>query len=359
MWATVGIAVAGSMRRDEHPGFIPFLDGIRAVAVLLVIAEHNRGGVWVHLAGYLGVSLFFVLSGYLITTIALREEAKTGTVALRAFYIRRTFRIFPLYYVILAVHCVLVLALHQSASERPAFVHALPYFLTYLQEVPYFFDKRPCPFMQSWTLGIEEKFYLIWPVIAFTLLRGRPKWRIPVAALLAITCITVGSIVEPYASILFGCILALILENTTARKAIAGISVWGSYLGLAFLVFIHILIATGYIQNGKTLYALIFSFVLAFLLNRESVITRLAAWAPLAHMGRWSYAVYLIHRICRSALEGLVHDANLLFLLTCILSFAAAAIISATVEQPLIRVGRRLAASSVQAARVEATAVLS
>ncbi len=326
---------------------LPFLDGIRAVAVLLVVAEHNRAGVWVHFAGYLGVSLFFVLSGYLITTIALREEAETGTVALRAFYIRRTFRIFPLYYIVLAVYCVLVLGLHQSASERPAFVHALPYLLTYFQEVPYYFDKRPCPFLHSWTLGIEEKFYLIWPVIAFILLRGCPKWRIPVAALLAITCVAIGSIVEPYASILFGCILALILENTTARKAIAGISVWGTYLGLALLVFIHIVIATGFIQDGKTLYAFIFSIVLAFLLNHESVITGLAAWAPLAHMGRWSYAVYLIHRICRSGLEGWIHNANLLFLSTCTLSFAAAAIISRTVEQPLIRVGRRLASRSI------------
>ena len=74
-----------SMRRDEHSGFIPFLDGIRAVAVLLVVAEHNLVGVWVRIAGYLGVSLFFVLSGYLITTIALREEGKTGTVSLESF----------------------------------------------------------------------------------------------------------------------------------------------------------------------------------------------------------------------------------------------------------------------------------
>ena len=95
------------------------------------------------------------------------------------------------------------------------------------------------------------------------------------AVLLAIACVSIRSIVEPYASILFGCILALVLDNAVARKAIAGISMWGSYLGMALLVFIHIAIATGHIPDGKTLYGFVFSFLLAFLLNHETVITKL------------------------------------------------------------------------------------
>ena len=79
------------------------LDGLRAIAVLLVVTVHMHDKVWTRLNGGLGVVIFFVLSGYLITMLALREEEARGGLDFTAFYIRRTFRIFPLYYVVLAV----------------------------------------------------------------------------------------------------------------------------------------------------------------------------------------------------------------------------------------------------------------
>jgi len=133
------------------------LDGLRAVSVLLVVLAHARGREdWLWIRGANGVTVFFVLSGYLITTLALREEAVRGTIDLGAFYLRRTFRILPMYYLTLAIYCVLILVLHADPARHDKFVRALPYYLTYLQEWPHLVLKD-VPFELSWSLGIEEK----------------------------------------------------------------------------------------------------------------------------------------------------------------------------------------------------------
>src|SRR5438094_377679 len=91
--------------------YVPELDGLRALSALLVISYHMHDKVWGWLAGYLGVQVFFVLSGYLITTLALREEAERGALCLPAFYVRRACRIFPLYYLTLGTYCLLIFGL--------------------------------------------------------------------------------------------------------------------------------------------------------------------------------------------------------------------------------------------------------
>ena len=160
---------------------MPELDGLRAISVLLVVSVHLHDfeTVWKWLAGWQGVTVFFVLSGYLITTLSLREErAARGAafVAGRAFYARRSLRIFPLYYLTLAAYCGLIFGLGLNPEKRFLLSGAMPYYLLYFQEVPFFYgltgesgivQHANIPFYQSWSLGIEEKFYLVWPVLAF------------------------------------------------------------------------------------------------------------------------------------------------------------------------------------------------
>ena len=95
--------------RDQR--YFPALDGLRALCILGVIGSHmtDKPG-WAGLSGGLGVNVFFVLSGYLITMLALREERARGHLSLQAFYVRRTLRIFPLYYLALLVYCGLMFA---------------------------------------------------------------------------------------------------------------------------------------------------------------------------------------------------------------------------------------------------------
>src|SRR5262245_59484517 len=118
--------------------YLPELDGLRALSALMVVAIHMaafQAALWQWLAGGRGVKIFFVLSGYLITTLGLREEDERGGVSLAAFYVRRCCRLFPLYFLVLAVYYLLVFTQTTHAHLRPAMTAALPYFVFYQQEV--------------------------------------------------------------------------------------------------------------------------------------------------------------------------------------------------------------------------------
>src|SRR5262249_34056818 len=156
--------------------------------------------------------------------------AQKGFLLLSAFYIRRSFRIFPLYYVTLAAYCFLILILGLNPEKRPMLLGALPYYLLYMQEVPFFGgingETSNIPFYQSWSLGIEEKFYLVWPLLAFVVWRGRTSLRyaetlllvvaFALAPLLSLVSWDLGALdscLYPYYHILIGCFLALLLND--------------------------------------------------------------------------------------------------------------------------------------------------
>jgi peptidoglycan/LPS O-acetylase OafA/YrhL len=140
---------------------LPSLDGLRAVSIFLVLIAHlTHRWAWSHplqTISVFGVRIFFVISGYLITSLLLKEEGKTGTVSLRFFYLRRTLRIFPPFYVF-----VFVVALGSAAGwfrlERYDLLAALTYTTNYHQE-------RGWNLGHAWSLSVEEQFYLLWPFI--------------------------------------------------------------------------------------------------------------------------------------------------------------------------------------------------
>lgn len=146
---------------------IPGLDGIRALAVLLVIANHF-GFEWIN--GALGVLIFFVLSGFLITWLMLKELDRTGTVSLRQFYRRRVLRIFPAFYCFWLCGVGIYLARGHYLDWGQA-LSAFFYFSNYwMGLVP-----SDCMlFPHTWSLSIEEQFYLLWPAL-FLLARRRPR----------------------------------------------------------------------------------------------------------------------------------------------------------------------------------------
>ena len=139
---------------------VPVLDGLRAVACLLVIIAHLPFKFFSPEAkvidqilrpGYLGVGLFFVLSGFLITRILMYNRDRG--VSLKSFYIKRSARIFPIYYL-----TIIAVAFFQPGTYL--WFHAL-----YLNNIPYFFGSGPNPIGHSWSLAVEEHFYLAWPLI--------------------------------------------------------------------------------------------------------------------------------------------------------------------------------------------------
>ena len=167
--------------------YFPSLDGVRAVAVILVFTgDVAYRDFWGSFGGD-GVTMFFVLSGFLITTLALREEERRGRLSLSSFYIRRFFRIYPVYFGILALYCVLIFGLGFVPDRRELFEEQLPYYLFGFPEYR-FFDiqggiEAGAPYAGAWSIGIEEKFYLVWPVLGFALLRGIFEARLAVCFL--------------------------------------------------------------------------------------------------------------------------------------------------------------------------------
>ncbi len=137
------------------------LDGIRAMAVIGVVWHHAHpgfGALPMSRNGFLGVDAFFVLSGFLITVLLLREQAAHGSISLRQFYVRRALRIFPLYYAVLALLALYFLTVKHS-TQGQAFLQALPYHLTFLS------NWVPVDSLMAitWSLSSEEQFYLLWP----------------------------------------------------------------------------------------------------------------------------------------------------------------------------------------------------
>ncbi|MBI5547376.1 MAG: acyltransferase [Deltaproteobacteria bacterium] len=159
--------------------FFPALDGLRAISILVVIWHHagGEGASGILARGFHGVSLFFAISGFLITTLLLREQDTKGQISLSRFYLRRTLRIFPLYYLVLGVYTVLVLVVERGSVAGQGFMANLPSFLTYTSNWLVSRDAGArVIFYFAWSLATEEQFYLLWPSVV----RFARRWWTPV-----------------------------------------------------------------------------------------------------------------------------------------------------------------------------------
>ena len=172
MGRPVAPAVAAAGRGSLH---IPSLDGIRACAVMLVFAAH--AGLKGKIPGDFGVTVFFFLSGYLITTLLRIEHEQTGAISLRAFYLRRVLRIFPPFYLVLIVATVLTAAgALPGPALRPEALWAQALYLTnyYVIQNGWWVGHAPGTWI-FWSLCIEEHFYLAFPLVYILMLRLVPS----------------------------------------------------------------------------------------------------------------------------------------------------------------------------------------
>jgi len=158
------------------------LDGLRCLAVIPVVWHHATPWPPPGLLGRgpLGVDLFFAISGFLITTLLLRERRTYGAVAVGRFYARRAVRIFPAYYFVLGVTAIRALAWMPPGPVRDHFLRSLPYWATYTANWFVDFDVgHPVVFAFAWSLATEEQFYAVWPWLA-----RAQRWVMPSTALL-------------------------------------------------------------------------------------------------------------------------------------------------------------------------------
>lgn len=167
--------------------YFPSLNGIRAICALIVIKEHAKwsfdGSPQMLQWGFLGVDMFFVISGFLIVTLLLRERDREGRIDLKQFYVRRTLRIFPIYYLMIA--CLFVLAVGtygHSTRSWDLYKWSFPIFLLYLQDLV---PVQMGLLFHTWSLAMEEQFYLVWPSIERFFRRA---WVVPTILVLIVLC---------------------------------------------------------------------------------------------------------------------------------------------------------------------------
>lgn len=204
-------------------GEIPSLNGWRAVSVVMVLIAHSG---WVidsasfrYYLGAMGVRFFFVISGFLITWLLLREHAESGTISLKAFYVRRAFRILPVYYTFLAVCWVWREAYPGGLS--PMQWAANLFFLTNYTDAKWITG-------HLWTLAVEEQFYVIWPLV-FMLCRGRAKSLKLVLCAVIATCPAVRGLaylVGSESSVVLHRFSFLMQADVLAAGCLAAVMLW-------------------------------------------------------------------------------------------------------------------------------------
>lgn len=205
---------------------IPTIAGLRACAVFLVIFYHSGFQL---VPGGLGVLIFFVISGFLITWLLLKENARYDSVSLKHFYLRRSLRIFPAFYVFALIVICLLAAFHKRINW-PQTGASLLYVSNYYQAI---YGDPSTAFSHTWSLGIEEQFYLCWPAL-FVAFRKRPKLLMQSTAVL-IGLVWVHRFVLKFVfhvrqdyfyeafdtrmdHLLIGCLLALILFRSRQHR---------------------------------------------------------------------------------------------------------------------------------------------
>jgi peptidoglycan/LPS O-acetylase OafA/YrhL len=150
--------------------FFNNLDGLRGIAIFAVFFHHIPVSGYefldvFHANGRYGVSLFFVVSGFLISSLLLREKEQKGTVYLKNFYIRRGLRLYPLYYIVLILYCFLIFGLNQYSPEnQQLFKDKFPSYVFYYSNI--LLTATVGPFFFAWSLAVEEQFYLVYAALS-------------------------------------------------------------------------------------------------------------------------------------------------------------------------------------------------
>ncbi len=295
------------------------LDGLRCLCIVMVLWHHsplflpdNGTLPQILLRGFTGVDFFFVLSGYLITTLLLREEEREGRFSIAGFYRRRLLRIVPVYFLLVTLVAgwwILV----RGQAEWTAY---LPYYFLFLVN----FLETDIPLLApTWSLSVEEQYYLVWP--ALLLLLPWVRWRIGFLLVMIATAVLVGQgglpQIEPapptelarfvlpmgaYAAILIGSLTALVLHKEAGFVAVWRLLGQRSAPVVLFLVLMALWQGLPGALPGWPNFAMhsVMALILASLVVREDhMLAGVLRWPPFVRIGMISYGIYLWHLIGR------------------------------------------------------------
>lgn len=355
--------------KDTGNIWYPSLNGLRAISIFLVIIHHIGKKTntfhditqhrWIMPLirfiqdGHLGVNIFFVISGFLITSLLLKEEEKTGTISVKKFFIRRVLRTFPAYYFLLSVYLVLT-AIGLLHVSKASFITAF----SYTKYVNWHLDWFTA---HAWSLSIEEQFYLCWPLIfiggnrcrktiAWILVLIVPvirvythysplNWMGPMTIFWRIDAIATGCLFAMYRN----SILALLSRHWNSAFWISVIMLFGLRYFQTLAGYIHagfIFIPLG-LTNGTVANLLIAIILMYSVFGPRKRWFRFLNLKPMHYIGILSYSLYLWQQLFISGLDWWVaqYPQNILIIL------AAALFSYYMIEKPFLRLKKKFSLS--------------
>ncbi|HWS89459.1 MAG TPA: acyltransferase [Pyrinomonadaceae bacterium] len=348
---------------DFRLGHRRSLDGVRGVAVLAVLAVHTHhlGGARLLPGGSLGVDIFFVLSGFLITGLLIEEWSRSGAISLLDFYRRRALRLVPaLALLLLTLACVSRLALTPQEAEQT--VRAIPVAFLYMTDFVVSLDGRAAlgALKHTWSLAVEEQFYLLWPLLLLAALRARLSVRAIALLTLALAIFVAlhrsmlwqggAPVTRTYYgadtradALLIGCVAAMALYWNLAAPVGRGVA------SAAAAVLALLLLCTDYATpamhlGGFSLAAAAAALVILRAVAAPSALTRVVLEAgPLVWAGRVSYGLYLWHYPVFKAVARWGAPGPLKLTVALGVTFAVTAASFYLVERPALRLKGRYA----------------
>ncbi|MFW7266625.1 acyltransferase family protein [Gluconacetobacter sp. Hr-1-5] len=338
--------------------YIPSLDGIRAISIIIVLFSH--AGVSKLIPGGFGVTIFFFLSGFIITTLMFREHDKNGTISLRNFYIRRALRLTPSLLLCIAAAIILVLLGAAHGTIDPlTLTSQLFFFFNYFS---IYGNAHPIDGLSVlWSLSVEEHFYLIWPTVFILFMKNRVHivqiaglavllliWRYIRLFFLHDTEWTIYTLTDTrFDSLIFGCLLAILQNKYKIKQQNNYILVYSIiFSSILFLIFSLLFQEDSFRSTWRyTIQGIALLPLFHFSVTMPNlIIFRPLNWTISRMIGVWSYNIYLIHYVIILAFEShnLAPSHKIIFaLIVLFLSSIWAALIFHFVEKPLQKIRRR------------------
>ncbi len=334
------------------------LDGVRGLAILFVLLFHLPslpfGG------GFIGVDLFFVLSGFLITTLLVEEQREHGNIRLRAFYVRRTLRLLPALLAMLIATVVLSAVYDAPAKASAARASAL---MTLLYSANWFMAYRAYPFgglTPTWSLSVEEQFYMVWPLLLIGLLRMKGSTRLKAGLVFSGLLLSAGLRALLWRSSFFervffgsdthadgllaGALAALLLSAGIVPRSRPLNVLAHVMFGLLFLFLYWGWLADPYVLlGGLLLLNLGMAAMIVCLVQAPGpLLLGFFEFAPLVWLGRISYGIYLWHMVVYGVPVRIpwLRD-HCPWPITILLTIAVAAASFYILERPLLRLKGR------------------
>jgi peptidoglycan/LPS O-acetylase OafA/YrhL len=337
--------------------YTPALDGLRGIAIIAVMLFHAES-LWFK-GGFIGVDIFFVLSGFLITSILIQEFDEAGTINLKNFYMRRILRLAPALLLLLVVYCLIIFFLKKDNAIN-YYIDAL-ISLFYLSNWARAFDCHPPDLLgHTWSLSIEEQFYILWSIVLLMLLRlKKSRWLVLLFAFM----IAIGAwLFRCYLAmneapvqrlyngldtradgLMAGCTLGILLSSSLLSESLRqALCKWFPYCSFCAIALLFFFIYKSDWRDLKMYYfyfivieVLVVFIILDIAINKNGLLGKILSSKGLVWVGSISYGLYLWHYPIYRALFVLGFKQEIVALIGTLLTFLVAACSYYYLEKPI------------------------